>query len=123
MHIFLSNQAFLQAILDLGEQVDHIYSSLITRLGVKPPDGRVVVIVIASNEWDGHITLFELFEECENLYKKQIDQKRIRYVCCKDLQSARLNPNLEKANFILVANEDLCDAASYPELEHILPFL
>lgn len=123
MHIFLSNQAFLEAILDLGIRTSCSYSSLITRLGVKPFDQKVVVIVIAKNEWDGHIALFDLFEECETLYKKQIDQRRIRYVCCKDVESARLNPNMEFANFILVANEDLCDAASYPELEHILPFI
>ncbi|HCC05928.1 TPA: hypothetical protein DEP94_01030 [Candidatus Nomurabacteria bacterium] len=123
MHIILSNEAFFQAIINLGIRANYLYSSLITRLGVKPPDGRVVVIVVSQNEWDGHIALFELFEECEALYKKQIDQYRIRYVCCKDLESVRLNPNLEKASFILVVNEDLRDAASYPELKQILPFL
>ena len=123
MRLIFSNETFFQAILDLGIRANYVYSSLITRLGVCPPDHRVVVIVIAKNEWDGHVALFDLFDECEILYKKKIDQQRIRYVCCKDLESARLNPNLEFANFILVANEDLCDAASYPELEQILPFL
>jgi len=123
MHIILSNEEFFQEILNFGIKTNYIYSSLITRMGVKPPHPKVVVIVIAKDEWDGHIALFDLFEECETRYKKQIDQRRIRYVCCKDLEKARLNPNLEKANFILMADDDLRDAESYQELEQILPFL
>lgn len=123
MHIISSSAEFFRALLKTEKLVKWEYDQMTTRLGVKPPDEKVVVLVIAENEWDSHTALFDLFDECEKLYGKQIDQRRIRYVSCKDISSAKLNPHLELANFILVADENLLDATSYPELENILPFM
>lgn len=49
--------------------------------------------------------------------------RRIRYVSCGSFEKARHNPNLERASFILMADEDLLGATNYPELEKLLPFI
>ncbi len=118
----MSGPAFLKALADLGQRVNAECQGLFRRLGVKPSEGRVVVIVICEDEWRAHEALFDLFAECETIFRRTIDQHCIRYVSCKTLESAKANPNLELASFILVVDEDLLEAKYYPELEKILPF-
>lgn len=119
-----SNALFLQALFNLAEKTRTEYENLRARLGVKPPPEKVVVIVIAEKEFEGHSALFDLFEECEKLYGKgrRVDEQRIRRVTCKSLDQASKSPSLEMASFVLIVDGHLLDAASYPELADILPF-
>lgn len=70
MKLIFDNSHFLKALAEAGASANADYTGLITRLGVKPRDSKVVVIVIAKNEWDGHEAYFELFGRCEKKIQK-----------------------------------------------------
>ncbi len=111
--IFPNNQ-FLEKLTGLKQ---------LNQLGTKPATHEVVtMIVVSQNWWEGYNAMFLLHEECEKFYGKRIDLTKLRYVVLKDLDAASKSPHLERAQFIIVLNEDLLGVENYPELEGILPF-
>jgi hypothetical protein len=123
MHIIASRKDFFEALFRLGEQAQAEYAHLAERMGVKPrKQEKVVIMIIAPDEFAGQDALFTLLQDCENQFKRAIDQPRIQRVVFKTIEQASKSPYLELANFILIPDENLLDAESYPELEKLLPF-
>ena len=115
--------SYVLDLMKLTEKSEHIKNELFRRLGVQPSNEVITMIVIAKNHWDGYDVLRNLQIECEQIYHKRIDVTKIKSVVLSSLELASKSPHLERANFIIILDENLLGAENYPELEKILPFM
>lgn len=121
--IIVFKESYLQQLFMEIKKAKEEYLELLEKAGVQQSNNKkIVVICIALNEYAGHTILFDLFEQCEKLYKRKVDQDTIRFVTYKTIEQARCSPLLMQSSFILTASEDILDAEIYPELEKILPW-
>jgi hypothetical protein len=124
MHFVFSNEAFLKKMEEI-RAISHAESSeLLHKLGVrKKEEIKVTVIAISQDSFAGFDVALTLAEDCEKAYQKTVDVNKLNVVVFTDLVLASKSPHLERASFILFADENLLSAKDYPELKDILPFL
>lgn len=124
MHFIFSNEEFLKKIEELATLSRTESSLLLGRLGVaKKQNDSVTILAISKDSFAGFDIVFTLAEDCQTAYQKTVNTDKLRIIVFKDLLSASKSPHLERASFILFADENLLSAKDYPELKNVLPFL
>ncbi|MBP6948499.1 MAG: hypothetical protein KBC41_02375 [Candidatus Pacebacteria bacterium] len=122
-HYIFSNEKYLTALVTIQKLSIEIQEQLFQRLGIhRKSQDIVTIIVISKDPFDGIDSIFTLAEECQKLYKKEIEINKLRIIALPTIESAMKSPHLERASFILIPEENLLSANIYPELEKILPF-
>lgn len=122
-HFIFSNEKFLALLDKHVQETRDIGQKLFMRLGVKPALHDIVtILIISADSFAGYDAFFTLGEECEHVYGKKIDPKRIRPIVLRNLEEARISPHLERASFVLflLDKNPILGVENYPELEHIL---